>query len=202
MFNQIQTWFFFFFLFFFCFMECCSCIVALLCLTLRPHGLQQARLPYPSPSPGVFWTRPLLSIKKLLLLVMFISHWWSMFRFIHSLIHYYCKKCSNSIILHSLKAGKIQERNFPTLTTELFWCKNFIGTVVVQSLSCVWLFVTPWTLALQASLSFTISISRSLFKLMSVELVMPSTHLILWAGSLTQPRLLHELRSFPFLNIL
>ena len=38
---------------------------------------------------------------------------------------------------------------------------------LVQSLSCVWLFATPWTAALQASLSFTIS--QSLFKLMSIE---------------------------------
>ena len=44
--------------------------------------------------------------------------------------------------------------------------------VVVQSLSCVQLFATPWTAACQASLSFTIS--RSLLKLMSIELVMPS----------------------------
>ena len=49
--------------------------------------------------------------------------------------------------------------------------------VVVQSLSCVWLFVTPWTAACQASLSFTIS--WSLLKLMSIESVMPSNHLIL-----------------------
>ena len=48
--------------------------------------------------------------------------------------------------------------------------------VVVQSLSCVRLFVTPWTAARQASLSFTVS--RSLLKLMSIELVMPSNHLI------------------------
>ena len=49
--------------------------------------------------------------------------------------------------------------------------------VVVQLLSCVWLFVTPWTAAGQASLSFTIS--QSLFKLMSIELVIPSNHLVL-----------------------
>ena len=48
--------------------------------------------------------------------------------------------------------------------------------VVVQSLSCVRLFVTPWTAAHQASLSFTIS--QSLLKLLSIELVMPSNHLI------------------------
>ena len=43
---------------------------------------------------------------------------------------------------------------------------------LVQSLSCIWLFVTPWAAAYQASLSFTNS--QSLLKLMSIELVMPS----------------------------
>ena len=47
----------------------------------------------------------------------------------------------------------------------------------VPLLSRVQLFVTPWTAALQASLSFTIS--QSLLKLMSIESVMPSNHLIL-----------------------
>ena len=48
---------------------------------------------------------------------------------------------------------------------------------LVQSLSRVQLFVSPWTAARQASLSITIS--RSLLKFMSIESVMPSTHLIL-----------------------
>ena len=47
---------------------------------------------------------------------------------------------------------------------------------VVESLSCVRLFVTSWTAARQASLSLTIS--WSLLKLMSIELVMPSYHLV------------------------
>ena len=47
----------------------------------------------------------------------------------------------------------------------------------VQSLSHLWLFATPWTEAHQASLSITNS--RSLLKLMAIELVMPSNHLIL-----------------------
>ena len=47
----------------------------------------------------------------------------------------------------------------------------------VQLFSHVWLFVTPWIAALRASLS--ISNSRSLPKLMSIDLVMPSNHLIL-----------------------
>ena len=48
---------------------------------------------------------------------------------------------------------------------------------LVQSVSHIWLFVTPWTAAHQASLSITNS--RSLLKLMSIESVMPSNHLIL-----------------------
>ena len=50
-----------------------------------------------------------------------------------------------------------------------------MSVVVVQSLSHVWLFVTPQTVARQASLS---TISRSLLKLRSIESVMPSNHLI------------------------
>ena len=49
--------------------------------------------------------------------------------------------------------------------------------VLVQSLSRVWLFATPWTAAHQASLFFTVS--WSLLKLMSIEFVIPSNHLIL-----------------------
>ena len=49
--------------------------------------------------------------------------------------------------------------------------------VVAQSLSCAWLFATPWTAAHQASLFFTVS--KSLLKLMSTESVMPSNHFIL-----------------------
>ena len=48
---------------------------------------------------------------------------------------------------------------------------------VVYSLSCVWLFATPWTVECQASLSFTTS--QNMLKLMSIESVMPSNHLIL-----------------------
>ena len=54
---------------------------------------------------------------------------------------------------------------------------HFCFAVVVQLLSRVRLFVTPWTPAHQASLSFTIS--QSLLKLMSTEPMMPSNHLIL-----------------------
>ena len=65
---------------------------------------------------------------------------------------------------------------------------------VVQSLSCVQLFVNPWTAALQASLSFTIS--QSLLKLMSIESVMPSNHLILCRPLLLPPSIFPSIRVF------
>ena len=66
--------------------------------------------------------------------------------------------------------------------------------VVVQSLNHVWLFVTPWTEACQASLSFTIS--QSLFKLMSIKLVMPYNHLILCHPLLLLPSVFPSIRVF------
>ena len=51
--------------------------------------------------------------------------------------------------------------------------------IVVQLPSCVQLLMTPWSAARQASLSFTVS--QSLLKLMSIELVMPSNHLIFFS---------------------
>ena len=64
----------------------------------------------------------------------------------------------------------------------------------VQSLSPVRLFVTPWTAARQASLSITNS--RSLPKLMSIESVMPSNHLILYCPLLLLPSIFPSIRVF------
>ena len=66
--------------------------------------------------------------------------------------------------------------------------------VVVRLLSCVWLFVTPWTAAHQASLSFTIS--WNLLKLRSIESVMPSKHLILCCPLLLLPSIFPSIRVF------
>ena len=68
---------------------------------------------------------------------------------------------SSSIFFHKMQI------NIPIL----------INVVVVQVLSCVQLFATPWTTARQASLSFTIS--WSCLKIISFESVMPSDHLVL-----------------------
>ena len=65
---------------------------------------------------------------------------------------------------------------------------------VVQLISHVWLFVNPWTIAHQASLSF--SISQTLLKLMSIESVMPSNHLILCHPLLLLPLIFLSIRVF------
>ena len=64
----------------------------------------------------------------------------------------------------------------------------------IQSLSHVWLFVTPWTAARQASLSITKS--QSLLKLMSIELVTPSNYLILCRPLLLLPLIFPSIRVF------
>ena len=64
----------------------------------------------------------------------------------------------------------------------------------VQLLNPVWLFVTPWTAARQASMSITNS--QSLLKLMSTELVMPCNHLILCRPLLLPPSILPCIRVF------
>ena len=62
-----------------------------------------------------------------------------------------------------------------------------------QSLSCVTLFVTPWTAACQASLSIN---TQSLLKLMSIESLMPSNHLILCHPLLFLPSISPSIRVF------
>ena len=70
----------------------------------------------------------------------------------------------------------------------------------VQLLSCVQLFVTPRTVAHQASLSITNT--QSLLKLMSFESVMPSNHLILCRPLLLPPSIFPSIRVFPNESIL
>ena len=71
---------------------------------------------------------------------------------------------------------------------------NLLRFSSVQSLSRVRLFATPWTAAGQASLSITNS--RGLLKLMSIESVMPSNHLILCCSLLLLPSIFPSIRVF------
>ena len=88
------------------------------------------------------------------------------------------------IISFSYEYTKMQSKEIQTL--------RYLPSV--QSPSCVQLLVTPWTAACQASLSITNS--QSLLKLMSIELVMPSNHLIFCHPLLHLPSIFPSIRVF------
>ena len=71
---------------------------------------------------------------------------------------------------------------------------ELLSYLVIQSLTRVPLFVTPWVAGCQASLSF--NISQSLLKLMSIESVMPSNRLILCHPLLLLPSIFPSIRVF------
>ena len=77
----------------------------------------------------------------------------------------------------------------------IFLLTHLFSKCLVQSLSHVQLFATPWMAAHQASLSFTIS--WSLLKLMSIESMMPSNHLILCHPFSSCPQSFPASGSFP-----
>ena len=105
------------------------------------------------------------------------------FIFISHTVPYYAFLCYLCLILVSgwLVTSQNEIGSFPFSTV----CRTSFNKIVLQLLSCVRLFATPWTAAHQASLCFTVS--RSLFKLVSIEFVMPSNHLILCCPLLLLP---------------
>ena len=94
----------------------------------------------------------------------------------------------------------ITKYNYPwkvNLASQLFVFLPFYFILAfssVQSLICVWLFATPWITGLQASLSITNS--RSLLRLTSTELVMPSHNLILVSPLPLPPSIFPSMRVF------
>ena len=102
-------------------------------------------------------------------------------------------KCKNKYKLHSFRIEKTALLLIKLLKTIYIFISR-IHSSSVQSLSRVWLFATPWTRALQASLSITNS--QSLPKLMSIESVMPSNHLILSHPLLLLPSIFPSIRVF------
>ena len=101
----------------------------------------------------------------------------------------WCVAHCGSILRHcSLPNSSAQPHNphsLPLQIPHLMPCHTEGAVAVVKLLSHVQISVTPWTAARQASLSFTIS--WSLLKPMSIELVMPSNHLILCCPLLLLP---------------
>ena len=73
-------------------------------------------------------------------------------------------------------------------------CTEKVCTIAVHLLSCVWLFMTPWTAACQASLSFTNS--WSLLRFMYIESMMLSNHLIFCCPLLLLPSIFPSIRVF------
>ena len=88
--------------------------------------------------------------------------------------------------------GRCKRSGFDPWVGKIPWRRERLSSV--QSLSRIRLFATPWTAACQASLSITNS--RSLPKLMSIELEMPSNHLLLCHPLLLPPSIFPSIRVF------
>ena len=97
-------------------------------------------------------------------------------------------------VLNASSYPKSSHGSTKTFTREQLSTACMCPSWVQFSHSVVWLFVTPWTAAHQASLS--IANSRSLLKLMSIESVMPSNHLILCRPLLLLPSIFPSIRVF------
>ena len=106
------------------------------------------------------------------------------------------------IVVHTQNGTLLSLKKKEFLTCSMTWInhEDIMLSGIVQSLSCVQLFATPWTAARQASLSITNS--RSLLRLMSNELVMPSNHLILCCPLLLLPSIFPSIRVFPNESVL
>ena len=114
---------------------------------------------------------------------------WLHFHFHHIWIGRNCHICFSKAV------AQVHSDNFHNCAkeSEIFLCGR-VQFGSVQSLSRVWLFMTPWIAARKASLSITNS--RSLPKLMSIESVMPSSHIILCHPLLLLPPTPPSIRVF------
>ena len=108
----------------------------------------------------------------------------------------------NYIFIRSFKTiHRTRDYLIKEILKKLWSVNGFLTFIVlVQLLSHVPLFVTPWTAACQASPSFTIS--RSLLKFMSIEAVMTSNHLIFHHPLLLLPPIPPSMRVFPKESVL
>ena len=97
------------------------------------------------------------------------------------------------VVMYGCENSTVKKAECRRIDAFELWCV-FLQFSSVQSLSHVWLFATPWTAAHQASLSITNS--QSLPKPMSIESVMPSSHLILCHPLLLLPSIFPSIKVF------
>ena len=102
-----------------------------------------------------------------------------------------CKEPYQSTSVGNTDINHVQRR---TCSNNPYSTKSFLVLPQFSSVTQSCLFATPWTAARQGSLSITNS--RSLLKLMSIELVMPSNHLILCCPLLLLPSIFPSIRVF------
>ena len=102
--------------------------------------------------------------------------------------------------MHFLVVVEPSVEHFPVIELLRWLCSKSITISSVQSLISVPLFVTPWTAVHQASLSVTNY--WNLFKLMSIESVMPSNYFILCHPLLLLPSIFPSIRIFPNVSLL
>ena len=176
--------------------------------SLWPHESQHARTPCPSPTPRVHpnpcpssqWCHPTISFS-----VIPFSACPQSFPAPRSFpMSSFFSSGGQSIAVSALAPvlAMIIQSWFPLGLTGVYIYIYLLFQILcpcgifssVQSLSRVWLFVTPWIAARQASLSITNS--RSSLRLMSIESVMPSNHLILCHPSLILPPIPPSIRVF------
>ena len=100
--------------------------------------------------------------------------------------------CREQLLKQEIAPPSGTQLRFTEKIVEYSGANEFV--VLVQLLSHVWLFATPWSAACQASLSFTIS--RSLLKLTPIESVMPPNHLILCCPLLLLPSTFPRITDF------
>ena len=110
------------------------------------------------------------------------------------IVNRYMKRCSTSLINVNQTHNEMSLHTFRMAIIYIKKKRQKILVSSVQLLSCVLLFATPWTAACQSSLSITNS--RSLLKLISIRLVMPSNHLILCCPLLLLPSIFPSIRVF------
>ena len=101
----------------------------------------------------------------------------------------------SAIIINILYIGPMaQNTMYSFLKQALNWLSFKPGIIFVHLLSCIWFFATSWTAACQAFLSFTNS--WSLLKLLSIESMIPSNHLILCHPLLLLPSVFPSIKVF------